>query len=616
MRSSIFRHLTFLLSITALLVACSTDEPDNSSDPALLEDLIPSQGQLEPAFDPNLTNYLLPLNYDMTTISFMPITPFPWDVTINDASSLTPGEFSPNTFVEEGDTIFNIRVEGAAKTTQTYRITVQRRFEPFIVQDNPLLIILVDFTDTSMPGSIYANETAEESWGSLMFGTEQGQGNHYWSEVSDGLFSTTPAFETYGVENNGVVHVELTENVPTSGQYRIEDQTWIPDALTLASNYVEFESFDLDGDHQLDNQELSVLFVLNIPYPRILGAGAQANIPIYHTVDGVVLQKFARTQFDYTSIGVNVHELGHHILGLSHLMAPNGGYSLMDRGAYNEDPIITTFHRANYHWGTRPSHMTAYSKVKAQFETPILIDDTTYGVKLHKSTSDQYNVIKVPTLNAFLYLENRQPDGYESSVSFCNQLGGIFAQEVMVTESALRLVFETEDYELCDFECYAGHNDSFRIGGFLFTNVSISDDIMSLDIINEYTIPVLETYFYKYWIPDPNRPGYRIWKYTHTLVGETVSIDYQSIEPSSSRLSLYGVYNTDEIRSLASATWTTTSKYLVLTPIQMNYDVDRKVFTKLTVRLSVDNIQPYEEGADITIDHEGNKFYLRITNIP
>ena len=90
----------------------------------------------------------------------------------------------------------------------------------------------------------------------------------------------------------------------------------------------------------------------------ISGAGAEANIPIDHrlTGSGHTVDKFARTQPDYTSIGTNVHELGHHIFDLDHF-AGITEHCLMGLGAYAEDPVVTLLHNPNNHYATRPTQL-------------------------------------------------------------------------------------------------------------------------------------------------------------------------------------------------------------------------------------------------------------------
>src|SRR5262249_9160179 len=155
-------------------------------------------------------------------------------------------------------------------------------------------------------------------------------------------------------------------------------------------------------DGHVQNHELGVMFVLNLDYSFIDGAGAEANIQIDHTIPGqnVVLDKFARVQKDYTSIGTPCHELAHHFLDLKHAPAPTD-HDLMGLGAYAEDPVITELHNPANHYATRPTSLTGIQKVLAGFVTPTTITETSLGVKLYSPHTLEYNVLKIPVADGF-----------------------------------------------------------------------------------------------------------------------------------------------------------------------------------------------------------------------
>ena len=239
----------------------------------------------------------------------------------------------------------------------------------------PVLIVLTDFSNTDIASYL---PNPEPAWSNLMFGRNQGQANHYWYEVSIGQFQLIKARESYGEADNGVVHVKLAAAKPTSGQFVVQDQPWIPDALNRAAQFVRFADYDKDGNGRISNRELSILFVLNLDFANIAGAGAEANIAINHAIggNGVVIEKFARVEDDYTSIGTPCHELGHHILDLDHGPAPTD-HDLMGVGAYKEDPVVGLLHRPSYYYATRPTGLTALNKVLAGFVKTTPVTQTT-----------------------------------------------------------------------------------------------------------------------------------------------------------------------------------------------------------------------------------------------
>jgi M6 family metalloprotease-like protein len=447
----------------------------------------------------------------------------------------------------------------------------------------PLLVILMDFKDSDIEEIL---PCAEYKWADLIFGINQAQGNHYWAEVSGGQFQLKPARETFGSINNGVVRIQLFYDGPTdpNDQYVIENQTWIPDSLDLASAFVPFSDYDINGDGTISNTELSILFILNIDYQYIKGVGAQANININHLVNGTgpIIEKFLRSQWDYTSIGVNMHELGHHIFGLNHFSPPTH-HGLMGIGSYAEDPTISLLHDPTSHLGTRPTHPTGHSKLQAGFvESPTMITETTLGVTLKSPHDPGYSIVTLPVVDGLLYIENRTANGYDRSIPFCGEdSGGLFFTQVSQYIQPLNIpgiILHRDALELdyppggsvCDIYATNGHNDSFRIGGYLIENISTSGPVMTFDILRENLTPEIVAYKYRYYINDPEKPGYRLWHILEAEEGVTSSVDFREMPfgDDASRsfvFKLDAYYNTGESRSVnLETTWSTSSSYLII----------------------------------------------------
>jgi M6 family metalloprotease-like protein len=497
----------------------------------------------------------------------------------------------------------------------------------------PLLVILLDFSDSDIEEIL---PSAENEWADLIFGINQAQGNHYWAEVSGGQFQLKPARETFRVINNGVVRVQILDERPTgTTRYVIENQTWIPDSLDLASVFVPFSDYDINGDGTISNTELSILFVLNINYQNIEGAGAQANISINHIVNstGPVIEKFLRSQWDYTSIGVNMHELGHHILGLNHF-APPSYHGLMGMGAYAEDPTITLLHDPNSHWGTRPTHPTGHSKVQAGFvESPTMITETTLAVTLKSPHDPGYSIVTLPVVDGLLYIENRTANGYDRSIPFCGEdSGGLFFTQVSqyiqplnipgisLHRDALLLDYPPGG-SVCDIYASKGHNDSFRIGGYLIENISTSGPVMTLDILREDQTPEIVVYKYRYFINDPEKPGYRLWRILAAEEGVTSLVDFSEMPFSddasrSFAFKLDAYYNTGESRSVnLETTWSTSSSYLIIqkgaafrNPGAFRDDA--------LVNILFDSGAPYESSAIVEISVNGFNAAAEFVNLP
>src|SRR6478752_1841086 len=85
-----------------------------------------------------------------------------------------------------------------------------------------VLIVLLDFSDTDI-GKLLPQP--EPGWSELVFGTKQGQGNHFWYQTSGGQFQLLRAAETGGVANDGVISVKLSTPQPVDGTFVVQGQS-------------------------------------------------------------------------------------------------------------------------------------------------------------------------------------------------------------------------------------------------------------------------------------------------------------------------------------------------------------------------------------------------------
>jgi M6 family metalloprotease-like protein len=494
---------------------------------------------------------------------------------------------------------------------------------------SPVLIVLLDFSDSDMATFL---PNPEPAWSQLMFGTSQGQGNHFFYEVTGAQFQLLKAHETYGQVDNGVIRVKLVEPRPTSGTYIVQDQPWIPEALDQAATYVKFKDYDKNNNGTVENRELAVLFVLDLDYSYINGAGGEANIPINHAIagTGVTLAQFARVQYDYTSVGTPSHELSHQIFQLHHAPAPTE-HDLMGLGAYGQDPVITRLHDGS-HYATRPTSLTGIQKVLAGLVQATPITDTTRNIQLYSPHTRQYNVLRIPVVDGYAYLDNRTLEGYDQSIPFCNgDTGGMFVtdtsqylQPLNIPGISARLAASSYDIPketLCDFYGFKGHNDGFTIGQFTISNVSAPGPVMTFDIVRNSVTPMITKYMYRYWVNDPNVAGYRMWHAVQAIPNQSTTIDVSTFPGGTSAsgyftISLEAYYNTGEVRSVnPDTTFASMSPYVQINPIPLSVNPGAQIADTI-IQLQFVQAATYTSTAVVNVSRQGFASSFTLTNVP
>jgi len=302
----------------------------------------------------------------------------------------------------------------------------------------PMLVVLVNYNDINITST-------ESVWQNKIFGTNEGELNHYYGEISNGLFEFTPLTDL-----NGTVSVHLDKNHPNKN---IDDSDFssvvYPDLKASleavnAENNVSFADYDTDGDGHITPDELLVTFIIagyEDAYQGHVEKGIWAhqscvsstNTP---TLDGVTIMgciddgNFALfgerhdTNVSKThdaTIGVIAHELGHSAFELPDLyntVYSSGGigvFGLMGAGTW-------TAKDASESAGATPVHMSAWSKFFVGWLTP----DETSGSKIMNATSSaNYNSVKIPINSCEYYLlENRNNTGYDRGLNYLSNFNG------------------------------------------------------------------------------------------------------------------------------------------------------------------------------------------------
>ena len=324
----------------------------------------------------------------------------------------------------------------------------------------PLLVVRVQYADATFNSS-------ETTWADQMFGTSDGQLNHYLAETTYNNYQFTPATETSGCSNDGVVTVTMAENHPdTRNNSRFD--CYAAAAITKADAYVEFAAYDTDGNDNLSVSELQVIFLvaggesatgINSP-GGVWGSATSLNCDAdgdgleaasgeyWMTLDNVNLmgrkdsaygqngfslfgerQGSSSTNTWDATIGIMAHELGHAFFLLPDLYdtsatgAGIGYFGLMGSGSWGRKSY---FEKS----GATPLHLSAWSKEKIGVCVPQTVDNGTNNITLpavYQSSihADSCGIYKATTSTSdeYFLFENRSPGGYDEGFYYTIKWG-------------------------------------------------------------------------------------------------------------------------------------------------------------------------------------------------
>ena len=291
----------------------------------------------------------------------------------------------------------------------------------------PLVLIRIEFND-------YQFESSATVWAEKVFGSNDGQLNHYFNEVSYGSFQINPIPETDG-SSDGIITVKLDRNHPGNSS---DFKDRLVEAVALADPYIDYASYDENQDGSITPDELQIMFLVAGGESSIgTSPGVWAHASGFNTLeapihDGVKLMTYG----DYSdavghgysrfgekhrdnedaSIGIIAHELGHAILGLPDLYDTDssssgiGRFGLMAAGSWAR--------KTDEAAGVTPTHLTGWSKIKAGFLSPTVISSNISNLEIPDTFSENYKVYKVntPNENEYFLFENRAARGYDKGL--------------------------------------------------------------------------------------------------------------------------------------------------------------------------------------------------------
>lgn len=296
------------------------------------------------------------------------------------------------------------------------------------------LVLLVDFDNIQI-------QKTDEYWRDRVFALDADSVNKYYNETTYGTHRFVPAAETYGDEDDGVVHVALDQTHP--GGHAGTADPWsvslcVIDAIAAADAYVDFAAFDANDDGVVATDELHITIMLagyetSDSRAKRPGVWAHANLEGLSwrdcRPDGVQMTTYIaqgeliNEEVGPNGIGTVAHELG-HCLGLPDLYDTTGASiglgasSLMASGA--------SLSCGETMDGSSPAHLDPWSLIQIGARDPqVVTEDAT--VILHGSNTPDYNIVKVPVTDdgsQYFLLENRITEGYDRGLRDDRHRGG------------------------------------------------------------------------------------------------------------------------------------------------------------------------------------------------
>ena len=316
----------------------------------------------------------------------------------------------------------------------------------------PLLLVRVQYNNACFSSD-------ETTWANKMFGTSDGQMNHYLAETTYSKYQFTPASETSGCSNDGVITVDIPENHPNT-----QKNSWschASKAITEVDSYVNFAAYDTDSNDNLSVSELQVIFMVaggesasNINTPggvwgmatslycdadgdgsvraeegerwltkdnvNLLGINSSSYGQNGYSQFGERQGRSSSDTWDAT-IGIMAHELGHayfllpdlYDTRLSPINSGIGAFGLMGSGVWGRKS-------SSEKSGATPVHLSAWSKENISACVPQTVDNGTNNITLpavykNIDNASSCGIYKATTSTSgeYFLFENRSSGGYD-----------------------------------------------------------------------------------------------------------------------------------------------------------------------------------------------------------
>lgn len=285
-----------------------------------------------------------------------------------------------------------------------------------------LLVIGVDYSD--VPATYKAEQIQP-----LFFGSGNSVSD-YFNKTSHLSATISPAAESHGTVNDGFIGwLRLNGNHPNPGSsIEISNQQIARNAILAANPYIDYASYDADGNGVVESTELSVIIIVagyeaSYPHPVNSQSVWAHSSPMwgvaYPSVDGKVIEDYAqigeRHDDHLATIGIAAHELGHAMFSLPDLYDtdPSNGdsegigyFDLMASGSWGS--------QAGEYEGSSPTQLSAWSKEYLSWGTITTVSSSEM-IFLTQSDSSSFSIFRINTSdpNQYFLIENRQFIGYD-----------------------------------------------------------------------------------------------------------------------------------------------------------------------------------------------------------
>ena len=322
----------------------------------------------------------------------------------------------------------------------------------------PLVMIVVGFDGGDEPEAAVPYEDGYD-WNASLFGSVESPAAYY-SDMSEGAFTFAPARETSaaGASGNtngadrpddGIVHVTLHQAHGAWGAVNVDSATTrdfarcAMSSLSAASEFIDFASYDADGNGELSQDELCICLCIAgyegaavLDYQRTdipllwSHAGYLSVIGGSRELDGITFDTYiaiSERYWDETGpienaeqepLGTVYHELG-HALGLPDLYAVSvtegpwagfevGALSLMDQGGWQYADDGNGYRNI-------PTSLDAWSRYALGWAKPAIITKSgDYTVSSQLSNAG-YSQLIIPTSDPdeYFIIENRPAEGQD-----------------------------------------------------------------------------------------------------------------------------------------------------------------------------------------------------------